>query len=390
MSPSTVPPLLCHLGLRAAVLVSLSLGAACASTAPARVGLVAGAPLPIDAGWVRLATEPYKAKQDDIVFVDPRRGWYGNGAGKVYRTEDGGASWRLVWSQPGTFVRSLGFVDADHGFLGNVGTDYYPGVTDTQPLYETRDGGLTWAPVGPERVEGPAVKGICAIDVVRERRIFQGSLVEQVIIHAAGRVGGPGFVMRSVDGGQSWRVLDLRDRVGPILDVKFFDARVGLVFAGTHADVERSSALILMTRDGGETWREVYRSARPFELTWKASFPTREVGYVTIQSYDPDPSVTQRVVAKTIDGGETWRELPLVDDASVRAFGVGFVDAEVGWVGTSTSGFETRDGGASWRRVELGRAVNKIRVVRSAEEAAAYAIGVEVFKLGGHSSGVMK
>jgi photosystem II stability/assembly factor-like uncharacterized protein len=378
------------MGVRRSAGLLAVLAAACATAPPPPAGLSRSSPLPLDAGWVRLPTEPYKGKQDDIVFVDVLRGWYGNGAGKVYRTEDGGASWALVWSQPGTFVRALGFVDARRGFLGNVGTDYYPGVTDDAPLYETLDGGRTWAPLPASRVEGPVVKGVCAIDVTRERRIFQGELREQVIVHAAGRVGGPGFVMRSVDGGDAWRVIDLRDRVGPILDVKFFDAQVGLVFAGTHADVERSSALILMTRDGGATWREVYRSTRPFELTWKASFPTREVGYVTIQSYDPDPSASRRFVAKTVDGGETWRELPLVDDARVRAFGVGFVDAEVGWIGTSTSGFETRDGGASWRRVELGRAVNKIRVVRSAEGAAAYAIGVEVFKLGGHSTGVMK
>ena len=83
-------------------------------------------------------------KQDDIAFVSPDTGWYGNGSGKLYRTADGGETWAKVWEQPGTFIRALGFVDARHGFLGNVGTDYYPSVTDTRPLYRTRDGGVTW------------------------------------------------------------------------------------------------------------------------------------------------------------------------------------------------------------------------------------------------------
>jgi hypothetical protein len=103
--------------------------------------LVAGAVLGVSGpvwaqpfgGWRVLATEPYRGKQDDISFVSPELGWYGNGAGKLYRTANGGETWEKVWEQPGTFIRALGFLDALNGFLGNVGTDYYPGVTDTRP-----------------------------------------------------------------------------------------------------------------------------------------------------------------------------------------------------------------------------------------------------------------
>ena len=99
-----------------------------------------GAPAPL---WKKLPTVPYKGKQDDISFVDALNGWYGNGEGKLYRTSDGGESWAKVWDQPGTFIRALGFVDDKTGYLGNVGTDYYPGVTDKNPLYKTTDGGVT-------------------------------------------------------------------------------------------------------------------------------------------------------------------------------------------------------------------------------------------------------
>lgn len=71
------------------------------------------------------------------------------------------------------------------------------------------------------------------------------------------------------------------------------------------------------------------------------AFPTRHVGYATIQSYDTDPKSTQRRVAKTTDGGKTWKELPLVDDKEVTEFGVGFANADLGWVGTTKGGFET-------------------------------------------------
>jgi photosystem II stability/assembly factor-like uncharacterized protein len=360
-------------------LACVALTVACATQsplqAPGRYQLTAAS------AWEKLTTVAFPGKQDDISFIDERIGWYGNGAGKIYRTGDGGATWAEQLSQKGTFVRTIGMVDAKRGFMGNVGTDYYPGVTDTNPLYETRDGGASWTVVPRERISGPIVKGLCAIDVLKKQSIFQGTLQDRTIIHAAGRVGGPGFVMRSLDGGEKWTVLDLNHLVGPILDVKFFDENVGYVFAATSADVEKSNALILQTRDGGVTWKKVYQSTRPFELTWKASFPTREVGYVTIQNYNPDKAVSQRVVAKTTDGGNTWSEVALVDDHAVRQFGIAFATPLLGWVGTTTSGFQTTDGGQTWTRMNMGRAVNKIRLLPTSDGLVGYAIGVDVFKL---------
>ena len=78
--------------------------------------------------------------------------------------------------------------------------------------------------------------------------------------------------------------------------------------------------------DGGKTWKKVYQSTRPYETTWKASFPTEKVGYVTIQSYHPDPTVKQQRVAKTVDGGATWTEINLVEEAGAREFGIGFIN----------------------------------------------------------------
>ncbi len=331
--------------------------------------------------WQKLNTVAYKGKQDDIHFVDALTGWYGNGGGKIYKTTDGGASWNEQLSKPGTFVRALGFADAQRGFMGNVGTDYYPGVTDTNPLYETKDGGQSWSVIDAARISGPVVKGICAIDVLKKKSIYQGLLQDRVIVHAAGRVGGPAFLMRSLDGGETWKSIDLTKQAGAILDVKFFDENTGLIFTATDADTEKSNGLILLTRDGGLTFKEVYRSTRPFELTWKGSFPTRNIGYATLQSYNPDKAVSKRYVLKTTDGGLSWKELELADDHAVREFGVGFVDENTGWVGSTTTGFQTTDGGKTWARVEMGKAVNKIRVLPTAEGAVAYAIGVEVHKI---------
>jgi photosystem II stability/assembly factor-like uncharacterized protein len=339
----------------------------------------AAATLPADAAWQKLDTVAYRGKQDDIHFIDSLRGWYVNGAGKIYATVDGGKTWSEQLSQSGTYFRTVGFVDAMNGFAGNIGTDYFPNVSDTRPLYRTRDGGKTWRVV--ESLTEEQVKGLCAIDILHNRFVDAGKLESRVVIHAGGRVGGPAKLLRSLDGGETWQVIDMAPHTAMILDVKFFDAMNGIVFGASDADVQRSHARILRTDDGGKTWKTAYESKRPYEITWKGSFPSRNIGYATVQSYDPDPANSQRYVVKTTDGGKTWRELPLVNDAKVREFGIGFYDERLGWVGTSTGGYQTRDGGATWTFVEMGRAVNKIRVLPTDRGLVAYAIGTDVYKL---------
>jgi photosystem II stability/assembly factor-like uncharacterized protein len=329
----------------------------------------------VDMRWRQLTTENHRGKQDDIFFIDARTGWYVNGLGRIYKTTDGGDTWVLQFNKPGTFFRCIGFIDERRGFAGNIGTDYFPNVTDTTPLYETRDGGETWTAV--TNITGPTVKGLCAIYVLKIPFINAGALDQKVHVFAAGRVGGPPFLLRSTDGGDTWISQDLSSATAMILDIVFFDEQNGLICGASDAAVEKSHARIITTGDGGKTWTTRYESTRPYEVTWKTSFPTRKTGYVTVQSYNPDKSVTQRYVAKSVDGGVTWSEVALANDFALREFGVGFLDEKTGWVGGSTTGYETRDGGTNWNAVNLGRAANKIRIV----DGPGYAIGVDVFKL---------
>lgn len=345
-----------------------------AGTAAAALPLIGAGPA--EASWETLTTEPFPGKRDDISFADAANGWYGTGKGDLFRTTDGGASWAKVASKPGTFIRALGFVDAKTGFIGNIGTDYYPGVTDTTPLYRTDDGGVTWTPA---ELGGKTITGVCAIDVLRSQRIYQGKLEPRLVVHAAGRVGGPTGMLRSTDGGKSWTVSDLSAVAGMILDVKFFDEQTGLLFASTGRDPATTEGLILRTTDGGKNWSVVYKSGRGAELIWKASFVSRQIGYATVQSYDPNRA--QQLIVKTLDGGKTWTELPMVQDAKARQFGIGFIDEKRGWVGTAAGGFETRDGGKSFTPAPIARAANKFRVVQDGAKRHVYAIGTQVQRL---------
>ncbi len=329
--------------------------------------------------WNKLNTEPYRGKQDDICFIDENKGWYVNGGGNIYKTINGGQTWEKCFTTPGTFFRCIAFIDSLRGFVGNVGTEYFPNVQDTIPLYKTTVGGKTWTPVA---YSGPYVKGLCAIDIVKEQYINHGNIDYKYHIYGVGRVGSPANIMVSDDGGATFRSWSMDADCKMLFDITMFNKQEGFVCAATSADIPQSNALILYTNDGGKTWVKRYQSTRPFETTWKVSFPTRDTGYVTIQNYNPDKAVSKQRVAKTTDGGKTWFEVDLCDDHGSREFGIGFINARHGFVGTMNSGYETTDGGQTWTKTDLGRACNKIRIYTTPDgKTYGYAIGVDVLKL---------
>ena len=325
-------------------------------------------------GWEKVETEPYRLnnKQDAIAFTDRRLGLYGNGTGRIYRTEDGGVHWRLVWRKPGTYVRTLEFVDDRTALMGNVGPGYFPDVTDRQPLYVTHDAGSTWEPVVPQ--SGPPVAGLCALDVLKEQ--------DRVLaIRAGGRVGGPAAMMESFDGGITWRSRDMSAVTGMILDIRFLDRNTGFIAGASQSDEGKAHARILKTTDEGATWRAVFDSSRPGDNTWKLAFPSAQVGYATIMSYAAPPGEARGYVVKTEDGGEHWRPLVVTRDHDWIPYGINFVSDTLGWVGGATGGYETTDGGATWHRVSIGLSTNKMRILPKPDGGhTVFAIGHDLYR----------
>ena len=318
--------------------------------------------------WQSLRGAPTNgSKQDGIWFIHPDTGWVVNGSGRIYRTLDGGATWLQQRNSPGTYFRAVRFVNGQVGFAGNIGPGYFPGVTDTSILYRTNDGGNSWIDCTPS-ISGTVPAGICAIDAPTPQ-----------VLYAGGRVGSPAVMIKSVDGGLTWEGMDMPSSCKMILDIHFNSPDTGLVFAGTNANIALARGLILRTTDGGQTWDEVYRGARTYEILWKASFPSRQVGYATVQSYSSTNN--QRYVLKTVDGGATWTE-QLFSTQGVRTFGIGFVNDSVGWMGAENGGYETRNGGRTWVSRNIGQYANKFCIVQDAQgRSTGYAVGLNVYKL---------
>jgi photosystem II stability/assembly factor-like uncharacterized protein len=333
------------------------------------------APARADEPWVKLPSVPYTLnnKQDAIAFADALTGWYGNGTGRIYRTDDGGEAWTVIWTKQGIYIRALDFADAQTGFLGNIGPGYFPDVTDRQPLYVTHDGGVHWTAIKP--VTGRQIVGVCAIDVLK----VDGKVLA---VRAGGRVGGPAGMLESFDEGRTFRARDMSSVTGMILDIHFVDADTGFIAGASEPEEAKAHARILKTTDGGKSWRAVYDSDRAGDNNWKLAFPSARVGYATIISYQAPQNEARGYVVKTEDGGEHWRRLTVTHDRNWIPYGINFIDEERGWVGGSTGGYSTSDGGKTWSAQAMGLSTNRLRFVQRADGGiTAFAIGKDIYRL---------
>lgn len=338
--------------------------------------------------WHSLPIAPISWRFDDCYFANPQVGWVinpnydylsPNQYGRIFKTVDGGTTWHILKDSSNTFFRSVGFADTLTGWVGNIADTLdtnSSGVrftNDTIPLYETHDGGITWNPVN---LPHPHPAGICGISVVTDSVIF-----------AYGRFYGPAAYIKTTDKGTTWVYKDMTSQAWGIIDGHFFNKDTGYL---TGMDTDRK-AEILYTTDGGTTWVKTYHSTRAdTDRVWKISFPSRSIGYATIE-YGGSQYPYSTVYLKSTDGGLSWNEYPFFSTYDEE--GIGFINDSVGWIGGDfqTGTYVTYNGGASWiidptfgistPPYEITSAAYSINRFRAFGDTLMYASGNTIYKL---------
>jgi len=114
--------------------------------------------------------------------------------------------------------------------------------------------------------------------------------------------GSDGVVLRTVDGGRSWKTVS-PPHAGKLLfrDVEAFDARHAVVLAIGEGDASR----VFVTSDGGARWSETFRNPDPKAFYDCMSFYDRRHGLAV-----SDPVNGRFRIIATSDGGRSWRVRP--------------------------------------------------------------------------------
>ena len=174
-------------------------------------------------------------------------------------------------------------------------------------------------------------------------------------------------VFKTLDGGKAWERMLTVGSDQPLSWMHFFDARRGLVLAGTRGNRSAASTLY-ETSDGGAHWRrnllpiEGGLSDRPVRQ-WLA-FADLDYGW-----YLAGIGTESAALYRTTDAGATWAELARVDEIQTsshglllhgRKAGISFVDRQEGWIGFQGPGppsvYRSVDGGGTWALERLPQA----------------------------------
>ena len=250
----------------------------------------------------------------DIHAIDARSALVmsaGPGAlSRIYRTDDGGASWHLLATNQFAegFWDAMAFWDADNGIV------FGDPVNGKFQVYVTADGGTTWR-LGEGKgldaldKEGAfAASGTClSVAGARDAWIVTGGAQSSRVFHSADR-------------GANWQASSLPIPAGAAargaFSVGFANARVGVAAGGDYKEPALAGVNGARTIDGGASW------------TAATILPA---GYMSVVM--PVPGAPASFVAAglagsgySLDGGRTWAVLDRIPMNTV-----GFASATTGW-----------------------------------------------------------
>lgn len=207
-----------------------------------------------------------------------------------------------------------------------------------------------------------------------------------------------GQLFRSTDGGQIWRRLrpGIKAPGFAITFIHFDQAQAGTIFVGVKqvkdAKDDATGGGLYVTRDNGESWREivalrehsvlgfaqaakdpdvvvtvardgVYHSA-DHGANWRRITPENDKELTGFHSaaIDPrDPNTifvgTWHLPWKTTDGGETWKltgmkETGMVDDSDIFQIRIDEANPDTMWMCACSGIYRSTDGSANWTKVK--------------------------------------
>ena len=156
-------------------------------------------------------------------------------------------------------------------------------------------------------------------------------------------VGHDAVVLRTVDGGESWKMVhEAPEEELPLLDVWFRDERRGFA-VGAYG-------YFLATEDGGETWAARAIGEDDFHLNALIPVVEPPPGSPAPGSRTLYIAAESGVIYRSDDGGNTWRKLPSPYSGSWFG-GVALDRDRVLLTGLRGHLFRSEDGGETWAEV---------------------------------------
>lgn len=247
-----------------------------------------------------------------IHFLNKDDGYLGGSDGDLYATHNGGKTFTWIGFdvlRDGNDITSVYFLSKDTGFaVGQLGR-----------IMKTTDAGKNWIPYSPTYFPITSVSfGTSSVGYATDWN----------------------HVYKSVDKGETWDSLSFSVGTEYTSQSRFENAH--FKNADTGFLTSSNPTKLHLTYDGGKTWKSIVPGQYSYDYISDVQFLTSNIAYLCSETY------SSSAISKTKDGGNSWEDIWRSTNTNLVFTQIYFVDELTGYASNREQLYKTTDGGKTW------------------------------------------
>lgn len=220
---------------------------------------------------------------------------------KVYTTFTGFMNFSSTLTS-GHYFKDVCFVDDNHGWISAA----------SGSMWKTTNGGATWTSL-------PSAPGSTTLNTVAFNSLTNGCV---------GSIDGK--IYYTANGGGAWTAATLPASVTADIAFTAIRYRNSNEVIACGSSQANQNAVIIRSIDAGHTWTTVHADLA--EIITDMDFRNSDTAYAVGLLFSPRYLNGPSLIYQSVNGGQTWTQLPFNSMSGCDFYGMSFTDPAWGWI----------------------------------------------------------